>query len=357
MNTKNVKISQPHKQRPWLKWSQLKVIVVPAISTIGILVVGISSSIQFPSQFYMAGFLLIAIFVFYFQKMIMSRMQSEIDTKSKLLESLNQQLTQYKTHLEKNYAVQQEDLHKLHRQLNQLAYEIKPVMDGDLRVKSTLRTGSIGAIAEICNALIEDLARLIQWTQYMASHVLQITHTHQSHIGEWAKTTETLQFHLSTMTESVERLVAFILRLDSALQAGIDSGEEILTSIHREMVSSMQVTTDAEASAFLKRLTSDIQEQVKLLGEIASSAQGIAEIAEPLLGEFYTFARQFNHSKSLVVKAAEGSSSLAMLADNWSQASQAFTVSEDNLQDGDIEDENILLQPSTIPNLEEPVHQ
>ena len=375
--------SKDVKHRSRLKRSQLIALALPVISVIGVLSIGIVGSIQIEARFYIGCVLFIAIIVFYSEKAIVDHMQSnankklalitkycqifmsgersiriecpEGDNTKELVDVINQLLEQYKTHLEQNYTVQQEELHGVYRQLNQLASEIKPVLDGDLRVKSTLQTGSLGAVAEVCNGLIEDLGRLIHWTQYMASQVLQITHSHQSRIGEWAQMTETLKSSLATMTETIERLVAFALRLDSALQAGIDNGEEILLSIQHEKADSTHASTILDEAAFLNHLTVDTQEQIKLLTEIASSAQDIAEIAEPLLGELYTFARQFDQSCSLVVKAAEGSSSLAMLADNWSQAAQAFSVPEDDQQDS--EDEDARLYYSTVSHLEASTQQ
>jgi DNA repair ATPase RecN len=135
--------------------------------------------------------------------------------------------------------------------------------------------------------------------------------------------------HLSQMTAAVEKLVAFIQRMGSALQLSVDMAQEAY--VHLQENSSQPNPTGA--SSLLKQLVRNTQRQMQLLEEILESTHNTTTIAESAIGDLYTFAQQFHQSSTAVIKTAESINSIVTIAEDWRNAADALYLPDDQEQE------------------------
>ncbi|GHO42781.1 hypothetical protein [Ktedonospora formicarum] len=229
------------------------------------------------------------------------------------------------------------DVQHMDQQIQKLITEIKPIMDGDLRVRANVPAGNIGLVADICNALIEELANLAKWTRYSSEQVMSKTQTLLANSVELAQTAEAQMSRFSDTTETVEKMVAFIQRLSSTLHLNV----EIVTEIRRHLPAQTgQLNGFASApgsatqlSRLIDQLHVDTRRQEQLLNELLDSAQSNATLAESMISELYAVAQRIYQSSTSILQTVEHIHSLAKLAQQWNNSIAGFQLPEDSLDD------------------------
>lgn len=212
-------------------------------------------------------------------------------------------------------------------QLQHLVHEITPVLQGDLRIKAEVPQGNIGTVADVCNALVEELTELVRWTRDSAQQVTDVACTLLEHALELAQTTEIQMLRFSQSTESVEILIALLQRLGNNLQLSVDISQEISDYTHPpQSLPESEQAAQREQRALLDRVNNDIERQRQLLSESVQKIQEHATTAESTIEDFYSFAQRIHHSSSGILKAAEQVGALAKLAERWKDSILSFQL-------------------------------
>ena len=217
-----------------------------------------------------------------------------------------------------------EQVQQLDIQLQKLIREIMPVTNGDLRVRAEIPQGNIGIIADLCNAFIEEVIELVQWTRYSSTQITHGTRTLLNCSIDLAQTAETQMHRFSQTTKTVETLTAFLENLCGTLQLNVKAVQEIQT-----YVSQYAADTSFEEKDFLQCLETGTKHQKQLLEEVLNSAQSNVTLARSLVSDFYTFARRIYESSTGILQTAEHIKSISALAEQWYNAVIAFQLPVD----------------------------
>lgn len=230
------------------------------------------------------------------------------------------------------------ELARISEQLEQLVDDLSPALDGDLRVQSFIADDtddeSIVLVADLCNALVEKLVQFTRWTLYASDRVISTSRNVLDRSLELAQSTETQMLHLSQMTAAVEKLVAFIQRMGSALQLSFEMAQEAYTYLQEKQA----VSNPGGTASLLKQLARNSQRQKQLLEEILESTHNNTTLAESAIGDLYTFAQQFHQSSTTVIKTAESINSIVTIAEDWRNAADALYLPDDEQHDLSLED-------------------
>jgi hypothetical protein len=227
------------------------------------------------------------------------------------------------------------------QRLKQLAHEIAPVMDGDLRQKVMIADGDIGVVIDACNYLIEGFVQQIKWTRQASEQVIKGAHEMVECSIEFAQTIETQMKRLSGAIETGEKSVAFIQRLSDILQlcvnllldmqAPLGPGDTDEYPRYPMLVNgSSQEHQPVPRRA--ERFNADMQQQVQLLEEALQAIQEHTVTAESMIGDLYSFAQHIDHSSSAVLNTAEHIGSLATHAERWRASVVMFLLPGDTYQ-------------------------
>jgi methyl-accepting chemotaxis protein len=251
--------------------------------------------------------------------------------------TLNQLLDGY-TYLQEIVQARQQDLLLLHDQMEQLLFEMKPVMDGDLRTRNTLTEaeGPLGGIASMCNTLVEDTARLIQWARSLPEQIIQTSYRLMDLSLELAQMMDTFVGQHRAITASVEELMASALRVESALFSNVEifqtnwrylqQSEE--TSLGGEEV--RNGSSDSQALPANPLATSglfhDLPGQIKSLEQVSQKIREITTLAEQTIKELRAIEQRLLYTNGVVVQFASTISSLATLADNLRQSADCYAL-------------------------------
>jgi methyl-accepting chemotaxis protein len=230
----------------------------------------------------------------------------------------------------------------INQQLEQLVEDISPALDGDLRVQSYIAEDtsdeSVAMVADLCNALVEKLVQFTRWTLYASDRVISTSRNVLDRSMELAQTTEVQMLALGTMTAAVEKLVAFIQRMGSALQLNADMAQEAYFHLQENQAS----VNSSGMRSVLQQLTNNTQRQLQLLEEILESTHNTTTIAESAIGDLYAFAQQFHQSSTAVIKTAESINVIVTIAEDWRNAADALYLPDED------EQENLTLEDSDI---------
>ncbi len=351
---------------------QLQLLIASIVPTAAILVVGVAgTAVNMNLAFFTLDFLACAIAVFFGERSILLRMQQAMDeqlidlitvcrefmkgnTESRvsipgdgelamLASTLNALLDYQQTTpaapqgmtaardsaVTRRLDAMSYDIDLIHEQLEQLADDLSPALDGNLRVFSSIAEGtsdeSVGMVADLCNALVEKLVQFTRWTLYASDRVISTSRNVLDRSIELAQTTEAQMLHLSQMTAAVEKLVAFIQRMGSALQLSVDMAQETYAHLQERKA----LASSRQSDKLLEQLTTNTQRQMQLLEEILESTQNTTSIAESAIGDLYTFAQQFHQSSTALIKTAENINSIVTIAQDWFNEAEKLSLPED----------------------------
>lgn len=251
--------------------------------------------------------------------------------------TLNQLLDGY-TYLQQIAQARQQDLLLLHDQMEQLLFEMKPVTDGDLRTRNTLTEteGPLGGIASLCNTLTEDTAQLVQWARSLSEQIIQISHDLMDLSLELAQMMDTFVGQHEATTTSVEELMAFALRVESALFSNVEifqTNWRYLQQSEETAIDGEEVQNDSSASPALSAnppvmsgLFHDLPGQIKSLEQVSQKIREITTLAERTIRELRSVEQRLQYINGVVVQFASMISSLATLADNLRQSADYYAL-------------------------------
>ncbi|HZU00914.1 MAG TPA: hypothetical protein VFA10_14700 [Ktedonobacteraceae bacterium] len=221
------------------------------------------------------------------------------------------------------------------QRLKQLAHEIAPVMDADLRQKIMITDGDLGVVIDACNYLIEGFVQQIKWTRQASEQVIKGAHEMVACSLEFAQTIETQMKRLSGAIETGEKSVAFVQRLSDILQLCINllldmqapqgSGDTDEYAGYPMIIDSTS-PQPRPLSRRAERLNADMQQQVQLLEEALQAIQEHTVTAESMIADLYSFAQHIDHSSSSVLSTAEHIGSLATHAERWRASVAMFLL-------------------------------
>jgi methyl-accepting chemotaxis protein len=362
------KLSESLTRKRLMQLELLTASVVPAAAILVIAVAG--SAIQFNAIFFILDVLTCAIAVFFGERSIILKMHGEMDEQlsdlttacrafiqgnkearvlmpgddqlALLASSINGVFDYLQTiasaskdntsanHTKTNLPdTTSEDFDLINQQLEELVEEISPALDGDLRVQSYIDEDtfheSVAMVADLCNALVEKLVQFTRWTLYASTKMIKRSRNVLVRLNDLAQTTETQMLALGTMIATVEKLVAFIQRMGSALQLNVDMAQEIYTYLQ----ASKAVTNSDQFSTILEQLTTNTQRQLHLLEEILASTHNTTTIADSTIGDLYAFAQQFYQSSTTIIKTAESVNSIVTIAQDWFTEAEKLSLPED----------------------------
>lgn len=238
-------------------------------------------------------------------------------------------------YLQKNTQARQQELARLHDQMDQLLYEIKPVLDGNLRTRSTVAGGALGSIAEICNTLVEDTAQLVQWAQYMSDQIIQTSHQLMSFSLEIAQIMETFARQHKATTEAIEALMALTLRTESTLFSNVHAFQDSWVQFQQQelqpggVLAQGKTSENVAVSAQTQAMTDfffALPRHINLLEILFQKTHETTALAEDTMKELHDVEQRFHRIDGTVVQFASAISSLATMADNWRQSADNYAL-------------------------------
>lgn len=223
----------------------------------------------------------------------------------------------------------------LQQQLKRLINEIAPVVDADLRVKAEATTGDIGALADICNHIIQKLAQQIKVTRSATELITNTTHRVIERSIEFAQASETHLADLSQTIEKVENLSAFVQRLNSRLALHVNNEQGAQThdaeQEHDPLTKALIAKDEtSQANDQDSQPAKDTHQQGQLLEEALTAIQEQTAIAEPLIGKLYGLAQGIHQSSTHVLNTVEQISPLVTMADQWRNSIAVFHLLDDD---------------------------
>jgi hypothetical protein len=317
----------------------MDILLASLLPVAAVLVVGVVGS-----RWIMGTYIALFIIVFVLCSLVIFGLEYALITsiKGDMRRQLNSHLD-FVAHQEKQKILSQAPADKseqvLQQRLKQLAHEVAPVMDADLRRKAAIANGDLGVVIDACNYLIEGFAQQIKWTRQASEQVMKATREVVDSSIEFAQVTETQIQRLSRITETGEKLVAFIQRLSNILQLSVDLALEMQD--HRQelgdtdkhprypvIVDSTPLTHNSSSSR-AERFTVDIKQQIQLLEDALRAIQEHTVTAESMISDLYSFRQRMDHSSSAVLSTAERLGSLAALAERWRSSVATFYLPGD----------------------------
>ncbi|HEX7733311.1 MAG TPA: hypothetical protein VF458_00555 [Ktedonobacteraceae bacterium] len=222
-----------------------------------------------------------------------------------------------------------QELTRLSAQIEQLRAELQPVMEGDLRARSSVSGGTLGIIGAVCNALVEDTAQLIQWTQYMSDQIIQTSHGLVDHALEIAQLTEAFAAQQEKTTSTIEALMVFTLQMESALFANIEMLREHWAFLQEARwvteVQFPQSAADSQGNSLTESFQ-EVAQQMKLLDAVLLKTHETTVLADKSLKELQHIAQRFQRINGVVVQLASMTSTLTSQAENWREAAENYTL-------------------------------
>jgi methyl-accepting chemotaxis protein len=218
---------------------------------------------------------------------------------------------------------QMQESQLIKRQLQRIITDLKPMANGDLRVRTALAGGVVGAIADTCNSLVEELAQFVKWTRYASQVVITTSGGVLARSLELTKNTETQIHSISNATHNIEEIVAYMQHLSNTLHLSFDISKEIQGNVQDTLQTNQATDTP------ILQLMNEMQRQTNLLGGLLDGAEKTSTLAESLIDELYTVAQQIYQSSVSLLKTIERLSELEVLAQGWSNATSSLMIEED----------------------------
>jgi len=281
-------------------------------------------------------------------------------------------------------AARRTDADMLYTQFYTFIKELTQVLEGDLRVKLAVPEGNMGALAEICNALIEKLVLFSRWTLYSAEQTISTSHILLDHAFMEAQTAENQIRQIANVVGTLEGVVASTRRLSHTLHLSAAMGreqesyflqqkillEDMLPKTMKEKISylaeqfenkeQIEIEEDKEgrgvqlstgeshegstsdgaaiaASLLLTRLMANTQKQVNTLEETSHALSENAETAEASVSDLYTVARTLYASSVQVLQTTERIGELIEVAEDWKHSIEGLRLPEEEQEEASAE--------------------
>jgi hypothetical protein len=284
-------------------------------------------------------------------------------------------------------AAGRKDADTLYTQFYTFVKELTQVLEGDLRIKLTVPEGNMGALAEICNALIEKLILFSRWTLYSAEQTVSTSQVLLNQAFTQAQAAEDQIRQIANVVGTLEGVIASTQRLNCSLRLSAaigreqesyflqqnialenmieqSSGEEILdlmkiienendmeykrsngkTKERREQLSSNrnqdESTADSgtmSASHLLAQLMTNTQKQVHTLEETSHALSENVEASEVGIRDLYTITQSLYTSSVQILQTTRHISGLIEAAEDWKHSIEELRLPEEEQEEAGAE--------------------
>ncbi|GHO94363.1 hypothetical protein KSF_044110 [Reticulibacter mediterranei] len=276
------------------------------------------------------------------------------------------------------------DTNRLYTQFYTFIKELTQVLEGDLRVKLAVPEGNMGALAEICNALIEKLILFSRWTMYSAEQTISTSHILLEHAFSEAQVAENQIRQIANVVGTLESAVASTRRLSHTLHLSAAMGreqesyflqqkillEDMLSKTMKEKISSLteqladkehieykenieersvqpssseshaESTSDdaaIAASLLLTQLMANTQKQVHTLEETSHALSENVETTEASINDLYTVAQSLYASTVQVLQTTRNIGELVDVAEDWKHSIEGLRLPEEEPEEAGAE--------------------
>ncbi len=278
-------------------------------------------------------------------------------------------------------AARQTEANRLYMQFYTFVKELTQVLEGDLRIKLAVPEGNMGALAEVCNALIEKLVLFSRWTLYSAEQTTATSHILLEHTFLQAQAAENQIRQIANVVGTLEGVVASTQRLNSSLHLNAaivreqepsflqqkvlfenmlsktmpkkvsslaeqlsdqefeENLEESSVSISSNRSEEEHIADDATTTApqLLTQLTANAQKQIHTLEEISHTLSENVETTEASLNDLYTIAQSLYASSVQILQTSKHIDGLLEAAEDWKHLIDGLHLPEEEPEEAGAE--------------------
>jgi hypothetical protein len=217
------------------------------------------------------------------------------------------------------------DAGMLYTQFYTFIKELTQVLEGDLRVKLAVPEGNMGALAEICNALIEKLVLFSRWTLYSAEQTISTSHILLDHAFAEAQTAENQIRQIANVVGTLEGVVASTRRLSHTLHLNAIMGyEQESYFLHQKIL-------------FENTLSKTLREKISSLEEASHVLSENADTTEASVSDLYAVAQSLYASSVQVLQTTERIGELIEVAEEWKHSIERLRLPEEEQEEVDAE--------------------
>jgi len=210
----------------------------------------------------------------------------------------------------------------LSTQVQHLLRTLRPVLQGDLRVRVDVLPGEVGLIAEVCNALIEEVITLVRWTRSSSQQFSTQARTLLTSTIPLAQQVEDHLLHVSQMIEATEQMMTCLHHIHATLQLSLDSMCTLQTQFQRQ-----QHTTQGHTDLLLQ-LEHTARYHLHLLTDLTQTTQAHATLAQTLITQCSTFAQGLHQSSIGVLQTAEHLTAVAWISEQREEELRTLQLPE-----------------------------
>jgi hypothetical protein len=210
----------------------------------------------------------------------------------------------------------------LSAQVQHLLRALRPVLQGDLRVRADVLPGEVGLLAEVCNTLMEETITLVRWTRSSSQQFSTQTRTLLTGTITLAQQVEDQLLHFSQMIEATEQMMACLHHINTTLQLSLDSMCTLQTQFQHQ-----QHTTQGQTD-LLRQLEHTARYHLQLLTDLAQTTRSHATLAQALIAQCSTLAQGLHQSSIGVLQTAEQLTAVAWMAEQREEALRTLQLPE-----------------------------
>ena len=205
---------------------------------------------------------------FYFQRRSLTQMQlkeKEMQLKEKALNDLN-------LSLEQSVNQQRQEREALEEAISSLMDSLAPAADGDLTARAQLSEGDVGIIADLFNAIVENLRDIAVQAKTSASQV-------SLSLGDNEVTIRKLAEEAVFETKEIEQTLSSVASISESIQKVADNAAKTATISHEAFSTAQEGNNAMELTVKsiqgLRTTVGDTAKKIKRLGE---STQQISQV-------------------------------------------------------------------------------
>jgi hypothetical protein len=230
------------------------------------------------------------------------------------------------------------------KDLQQIIDELTSILNGNLRICTTIPSGQIGVLADVLNNLVAQFTELVAWTYYSFGLMVETKRALLESSSQLTQTLEAHLQHLSATAGSIERLVTFMQQLKNTPL--IDP--ELVREIHAQTQLQEEHTQTEEgqppkrkrakaratqlSADLLIRLNESIEQQSQVLEATSHTAEEHSIEAESLMAEMYETSQTLRHLCAPLFRSIESFNGLITLAAQWQDMLAGYQLPEEVIE-------------------------
>jgi methyl-accepting chemotaxis protein len=206
-----------------------------------------------------------------------------LETTNRTLEQTNQDLEQRveerTAELRAAKEISDQSGQWLQQRALQLLQEVDPVSTGDLTIRAQVTADEIGTIADACNAMVENLRKIVLQVQTAASQVVEATRDNEGSVQVLSAEAARQAAESTVALQRIEEIVAVVRSVADHAQQAEQVVQEAAQSVQE---GDMAMNRTVEGIQTIRTTVAKTAKKVKHLGE---SSQKISMVVE-LIGGF-----------------------------------------------------------------------